>query len=88
MFFQAQVDRNRVEQVQSIEESLLNQLRSKFGTDAQLNDSLVMLGIDSVGMAELTYDLEQMYKIKVDDGLLNVDTVQDLVDYVRQRQSQ
>jgi len=74
--------------VQSIEESLLNQLRSKFGTDAQLTDSLVMLGIDSVGMAELTYDLEQMYKIKVDDGLLNVDTVQDLVDYVRQRQSQ
>jgi acyl carrier protein len=53
-----------------------------------LTDSLVMLGIDSVGMAELTYDLEQMYKIKVDDGLLNVDTVQDLVDYVRQRQSQ
>lgn len=73
--------------MQSIEESLLNQLRAKFGADAQLTDSLVMLGIDSVGMAELTYDLEQLFAIKVDDGLLTVDTVQDLADYVRQRQS-
>lgn len=73
--------------MQSIEESLLNQLRAKFGADAQLTDSLVMLGIDSVGMAELTYDLEQLFAIKVDDGLLTVDTVQDLADYVRQRQA-
>ena len=72
--------------MQSIEETLLNQLFKKFGAHAELTDSLVLLGIDSVGMAELTYEIEQMYSIKVDDALLTVETVQDLADYIRERQ--
>ncbi len=45
-----------------------------------------MLGVDSVSMAELTFDLEKMYGITVDD-MMSVDTVENLLDYIRQRQS-
>ena len=42
--------------------------------------------VDSVGMAELTFDIEKEFKIHVDDGVLEIDTVQDLVDYIREKQ--
>jgi acyl carrier protein len=71
--------------VESIEEILINQLSEKFGAKPELTDSLIFLGIDSVGMAELTFDIEQRFKISVDDTLLNVETVQDLADYIRER---
>ncbi|MBX3420640.1 MAG: acyl carrier protein [Pirellulaceae bacterium] len=73
--------------VPSIEESLISQFAEKFGSRPELTDSLVLLGIDSVGMAEWTYEIEQAYKIKVDDELLHVETIQELADYIRQRQS-
>ena len=74
--------------MESIEEILVNSLGEKFGTRPELNDSLLLLGIDSVGMAELTYDIEQRFHISIDDSLLDVDTVQDLANYIRQKQSQ
>ncbi len=70
----------------TIEENLIQRLSEKFGTRPELSDSLTMIGVDSVGMAELTFEIEQMFKIKVDDALLDVDTVQELADYVRERQ--
>ncbi len=74
--------------VENIEEILINSLGEKFGTQPELDDSLLLLGIDSVGMAELTFDIEQRFKISIDDTLLDVDTVQDLANYIRQKQSQ
>lgn len=71
----------------TIEEDIIDRLAEKFGIQPELSDSLVMIGVDSVGMAELTFDIEKMFQIKVDDALLEVETVQDLVDYVRMRQS-
>lgn len=70
----------------SIEENLVHRLSEKFGERPELSDSLVMLGVDSVGMAELTFEIEQVFKIKVDDALLEVETVQELADYIRDRQ--
>lgn len=80
--------KNRGLVVENIEEILINSLGEKFGNQPELDDSLLMLGIDSVGMAELTYDIEQRFKISIDDTLLDVDTVQDLANYIRQKQSQ
>lgn len=74
--------------MESIEEILINSLGEKFGTRPELDDSLLLLGIDSVGMAELTYDIEQRFNISIDDTLLDVDTVQDLANYIRQKQRQ
>lgn len=72
----------------SIEENLVHRLGEKFGERPELTDSLVMLGVDSVGMAELTVEIEQAYQIKADEALLEVQTVQDLADYIRRRQAQ
>ena len=68
-----------------IEDSIVDRLAEKFGIRPELSDSLVMIGVDSVGMAELTFELEKRFRIKVDDALLDVQTVQDLADYVRKR---
>ena len=72
--------------VDSLEDSLINYLQHKFGIRPSLDDSLAMLGVDSVSMAELTFDIEKMYGITVDD-MMSVDTVENLLDYIRQRQS-
>jgi acyl carrier protein len=45
-----------------------------------------MIGIDSVAMAELTFELEKRFSIKIDDDILDVDTVDELVQYVVVRQ--
>lgn len=71
--------------METIEEILVNALGEKFGTRPELTDTLLLLGIDSVGMAELTFDIEQRFKVSVDDSLLDVETVQDLANYIRQR---
>ncbi len=39
-------------------------------------------------MAELTFDLEKQFSIQVDDGVLDIETVGELVDYVKSRQSE
>lgn len=70
----------------TIESVLLGQLAEKFGGQPQLSDSLILVGVDSVGMAELTFDIEKRFNILVDDGVLDVDTVQDLADYIREKQ--
>lgn len=70
-----------------IEEFLIAQLFEKFGTEPELSDGLAFIGVDSVGMAELTVDIESRFGIRVDDDIVNVETVQELVDYIRERQS-
>lgn len=70
----------------TIEDVLLEKLSNKFGGSPNLDDSLLMVGVDSVGMAELTFEIEKEFAIQVDDAVLDVDTVQDLADYIRNRQ--
>jgi acyl carrier protein len=71
--------------VETIENLLLQQLGEKFGGRPKLSDSLILIGVDSVGMAELTFEIEKNYGIRVDDEVLEVDTVQELANYIRQR---
>jgi acyl carrier protein len=73
--------------VDSIEEQLLVMFTNKFGSRPKASDGLAYIGVDSVGMAELTFDLEKQFGIRVDDDIVNTDTVQDLADYIRARQS-
>lgn len=70
----------------SIEEQLLTNFANKFGSRPKLSDGLAYIGVDSVGMAELTFELEEQFGIRVGDDIVNVDTVQDLADYIRERQ--
>ena len=71
----------------TLEDEITDRLAKKFGIRPELSDSLVMIGVDSVGMAELTFELEKAFGIKVDDALLDVETVQDLANYVRNQQT-
>ncbi len=71
--------------MESIEEKLQHSLAQKFGTLPELHDGLAYIGVDSIGMAELTVDIERDFGIKVGDDIVGVDTVQDLADYIRQR---
>jgi len=84
----AQENLNGVLLVDSLESSLINYLHEKFGNRPATEDSLAMLGVDSVSMAELTYDIEKRYGIIVDDSMMYVDTVENLLDYIRERQAQ
>lgn len=77
---------NEVPPVDSLEDTLLNHLQDKFGIRPSLDDSLAVLGVDSVSMAELTFDIEKQYGITVDDTMMYVDTVENLVEYIRERQ--
>ena len=52
--------------VDAIESSLLKKVGAMFGGEPKLGDSLMMIGVDSVGMAELTFDIEKEFGIRVD----------------------
>ena len=65
---------------------ILDYLKKVCGGSPRGSDSLAMIGIDSVAMAELTFELEKRFSIKIDDDILDVDTVDELVQYVVARQ--
>jgi len=66
---------------------ILAYLKKVCGGSPKGNDSLSLIGIDSVAMAELTFELEKRFSIRIDDDILDVDTVDELVSYVITRQS-
>ncbi|MCY2984700.1 MAG: acyl carrier protein [Planctomycetota bacterium] len=67
---------------QSVQTQIVEYLRKVCGGSPQGNDSLAMIGIDSVAMAELTFELEKRFGINIDDDILDVDSVDELVQYV------
>ena len=73
--------------MESIEEKLRDMLAAKLGVRPELTDGLAYIGVDSVGMAELTVDIEKEFGILVGEDIVHTETVQELVDYVRARQS-
>lgn len=73
---------------QSTKMQIVDYLKKVCGGSPRDNDSLAMIGIDSVAMAELTFELEKRFSIKIDDDILDVDTVDDLIQYVMVRKTQ
>lgn len=67
---------------QSTKTQIVDYLRKVCGGSPKGDDSLAMIGIDSVAMAELTFELEKRFSIKIDDDILDVETVDELVQYV------
>lgn len=64
---------------------ILAALQQKFGGNPTLNDPVIELGVDSLGIAELLFELESRYGITVDEHVLAEATVGELADYVRAR---
>jgi acyl carrier protein len=69
----------------AIESEIERALGDELGRRPRATDSLTSLGLDSLRMAELATRLESEFGIRVDEELLDVDTVGELVDYVRSR---
>ncbi len=74
-------------ELQSTQTQIVDYLRKVCGGSPQGKDSLAMIGIDSVAMAELTFELEKRFSIKIDDDILDVDSVDELVQYVVTRKA-
>ncbi len=70
----------------AVQEGIYQILREKFSSDPSSEMPLAALGVDSLGMAELTVDLEKQFGIRVDEDILGTETVGELVDYVRSKQ--
>jgi acyl carrier protein len=70
----------------AVEETIITYLRQTVGGDPRPSDRLSLVGVDSVGMAELTFELEKRFGIRVDDDVLDLETISELATYIRERQ--
>lgn len=61
---------------------ILQLIANRIGSHPSLDTNIDELGLDSLAMAELMYDIESTFQIHTDDGILELDTVQDLCDYL------
>jgi acyl carrier protein len=71
----------------SCQHELIALLKQKFGGDPQPGDSLAGLELDSLGMAELSLELERKFEIRIDESILDARTVVELVQYIDRRRA-
>lgn len=71
-----------------IHEELLQLIQTKTGVAPQLHDTLDVMKIDSLAMAELTVEIEKAFRIRIDDDVLEVVNFDGLVRYVERKSSQ
>lgn len=76
-----------MENIADTQTQVIEYLTKVVGSPPHMDDSLAMIGIDSVAMAELTFELEKRCGIKIDDAILDVETVGQLVDYLHARKN-
>ena len=69
----------------TIEQQIVQVLENELGRSVTPADSLNQLGIDSLRMADLASELTHRFRIRADPELVDVETVAELADYVRQR---
>ena len=67
----------------NVEAIVVNALAAKVDTQPHLSDELLRLSVDSLAMAELALEIEQKLKIRLDERVLDQNTVGELVNYVR-----
>lgn len=68
-----------------IERLILDILRQKTGLPVQRADSLGLIELDSLALAEVSLEIEKSVGLRLDEGVLEAQTVGDIVDYVTDR---
>jgi acyl carrier protein len=68
--------------ITDVQETVAQLIQRKTGREPQNGDSLATLEIDSLAMAELTVELEQTFGVRVEEDILDVQTLQELSEYV------
>jgi acyl carrier protein len=60
-------------------------IQRKTGVRPNLEDSFDTLQIDSLGMAELTVEIEKAFGIRIGEDIMDVSDIAGLVAYIQQR---
>ncbi|XZE19683.1 acyl carrier protein [Pirellulaceae bacterium SH449] len=76
---------SQVAKLEATEGQIISYLANMLGNTPTPDDSLALIGVDSVAMAELTFELEKRFSIQIDDDVLDVDTIRELTHYVISR---
>lgn len=67
-----------------VADKVLAIVRSKTRSPVTLDSTFDALGLDSLAMAEMVFELETTFKIRTDDRLLEVRNLRQVVEYVMQ----
>ena len=65
-----------------VERLVLQLVQAKTGRVVGLGDSVALLDLDSLALVELSAEIEKSIDVRLDEGILDADTVGDLVEYV------
>ena len=68
-----------------VHDELRELIAAKTGVRPELEDTLDVMKIDSLAMAELTVVIEKAFRIRIDDDVLEVSNFQGLGDYVARK---
>lgn len=68
-----------------LQAQIVELIARRTGTKPALTDRIDRLGIDSLAMAEMIYDLESTFQIRTDDELLDLATLEELCLYIEAR---
>lgn len=71
-----------------VHDYLVELIYAKTGVRPGLNDTLDVMKIDSLAMAELTAEIENTLHIRIDEEVLEVENFQQLVSYVERKAGQ
>jgi acyl carrier protein len=72
-----------------VESVILSAMEAKIARRPKLSDDLLRVGIDSLAMAEIALEIEQRLGVRLNEGILDQETVGDLIKHVSQlRQKQ
>ena len=61
---------------------VLDLVREKAGMEPQPHQPLGFSGIDSVTLAEVSYEIEQRYKVAIGEEAFELETLNELIEYV------
>jgi acyl carrier protein len=68
-----------------IENELRKLIKAKTGVEPQLDDTLDVMKIDSLAMAELTVEIEKIFDISIGEDILDVEDFRSLIAYVERK---
>ncbi len=71
-----------------VESVVVAAIAAKIDRQPRLSDDLARVGIDSLSMAEIALEIEQRLGVRLDEGILDQQTVGDLVHHICQLRQQ
>ena len=69
----------------TVAEKILAIVRAKVPGPISLDSTFDSLGLDSLAMAEVVFEIENAFQIRTDERLLNLRTIRQVADYVLEK---